>query len=284
MQEKILPDLPVQIPHLGSFDYAIVFWATIVAILVALLGWCLGRKLQKCPGRRQAAAEMLVGWFDALCRDMLGKNRGRKYLPLFGTLFLFVTVSNIIGLFPLHEITFGAFPAKGLEIGGESFVDFNDDGLWQPGEPVADEDGRPDWEKRTRRMGMLIPPVTEPTRSVNGPMGLSLFLAAGMYGAAVLIKGIGGFGKSLFEPMWFMFPLNLVGMVAEIVSVSFRLFGNIFGGAVIIIVVGQLLHEAVMPVSLVLRLFVGLFVGVIQAFVFTMLWMTYHANHIAEEG
>ena len=52
---------------------------------------------------------------------------------------------------------------------------------------------------------------------------------------------------------------------------------------VIVIVMGQLLPEAVMPVSLILRLFVGLFVGIVQAFVFTMLWLTYYSGRIAEE-
>ncbi len=282
MQEKILPALPFEIPHVGFFSYGIVFWSTIATIVVALLGWWLGRKLQGSPGRRQAAAEMLVGWFDQLCRDVLGPNRGRKYLPLFGSLFLFVVACNTVGLLPLHGLTMGLFPEKGLEIGGEPYVDFNDDGAWQPGEPVADERGSPDWKRTGRRMGILIPAAVEPTSNVNVPMGLSLVLGLLMYSAAVLLKGFRGFPGFLFQPYWWMFPLNLVGMVAQIVSVSFRLFGNVFGGAVITIVVGGLLYNVLVPVGL--NLFMGLFVGIIQAFVFTMLWMTYHADLVAEEG
>ena len=56
---------------------------------------------------------------------------------------------------------------------------------------------------------------------------------------------------------------------------SFRLFGNIMGGAVIIIVVGHLLKHFIIPVPL--GLFFGLFVGSVQAFVFTMLTLTYIA-------
>ncbi len=283
MQDRILPDLPIEIPGAGTFEYSVVFWSTIVAILVALLGWWLGRKLRKYPGRRQAIAEALVSAFDGLCKDVLGPARGRKYLPLFGGLFLFVAFCNIIGLVPLHEASMGAFPDKRLEIGGATFVDFDDDGVWRPGEPFVDEEGEMNWAASARRMGVMVPVATEPTRSVNGPMGLSLLLAAGMYLAAIVLHGFRKFGKSLFEPMAFMFPLNLIGMVAEVVSVSFRLFGNIFGGAVIVIVMGQLLYEAVMPGSLILRLFVGLFVGIVQAFVFTMLWLTYYSGRIAEE-
>jgi F-type H+-transporting ATPase subunit a len=56
---------------------------------------------------------------------------------------------------------------------------------------------------------------------------------------------------------------------------SFRLFGNIMGGAIIIIVVGHLLKQLVIPIPL--GLFFGLFVGSVQAFVFTMLTLTYIA-------
>ena len=277
MQEKILPGLPVETP-LGYFSYGVVFWLTVVVGLVAILGWWLGRKLQKCPGRRQAAAEMFVGWFDKLCRDMLGQSRGRKYLPLFGSLFLFVITCNVIGIVPLRVF----LPEKGLEIGGEPYVDFNSDGAWQPGEPPANEDGTPNWKRAGKTCGVLIPPLEEPTRNVNVPMGLSLLLAVMMYGAAVIIKGLRGFPGGLFKPFAWMFPLNLVGAVAQVVSVSFRLFGNIFGGTVITVVVGGLLYGVLAPIGI--SAFLGLFVGIIQAFVFTMLWMTYHAELVAEEG
>ncbi len=285
MQDKILPGLPIETP-LGYFSYAAVFWSTVIVALVAVLGWWLGRKLEKCPGRRQAAAELLVGWFDRLCRDVLGQSRGRKYLPLFGSLFLFVVMCNVIGVVPLRAFTVGLFPEKGLEIGGEAYVDFNNDGAWQPGEPPANEDGTPNWKtggKRGRKTrGILIPPLEEPTKNVNVPMGLSLLLAVMMYGAAVIIKGLRGFPGGLFKPFAWMFPLNVIGAVAQVVSVAFRLFGNIFGGAVITIVVGGLLYGVMLPV--ILNAFLGVFIGVIQAFVFTMLWMTYHAELVAEEG
>jgi F-type H+-transporting ATPase subunit a len=270
MQDKILPGLPLQIPYVGSLDYGIVFWSAMVALLVALLGWWLGRKLRKYPGRRQAAAEMLVGWFDGLCRDVLGPSRGRKYLPLFGSLFLFLVVANTIGIVPLGR----------LEIGGEPYRDFNNDGAWQPGEPAV-AFGEMEWD-RERSGGFVIPAVMEPTRNVNVPMGLSLFLAAGMYLAAIILKGLRGFPGSLFRPFWWMFPLNLIGVVAQVASVSFRLFGNIFGTAVITVIVSGFLYSILVPIPL--NIFLGLGFGLIQAFVFTMLWITYHSELVAEEG
>jgi len=71
----------------------------------------------------------------------------------------------------------------------------------------------------------------------------------------------------------FFFPLNVIGELSKIVSISFRLFGNIIGGSIIIIVVSQLTYNLVVPIGL--DLFFVFFVGVIQAFVFTMLTLTY---------
>ena len=271
MTDEILPSLPVETP-LGYFNYQIVFWTAMSAILVGLLGWWLGRRLTGVPGRRQVTAELLVGFFDTLCRDILGSKRGRKYLAVFGTLFLLLLVCNCVALVP--------FPR--LEIGGEAYIDYDDDGAWEPGEPVAHENGDPDWSRKDREAGVLIPAVREPTANVNVPIGISLFLALGMYAAALILKGLRGVPGFLFEPYWWMFPLNLIGAVASVVSVSFRLFGNIFGTAVITIIVSYYLASIVVPVPL--NLVLGLGFGIIQAFVFTMLWITYHSDLVAEEG
>ena len=68
-------------------------------------------------------------------------------------------------------------------------------------------------------------------------------------------------------------PLNVIGELAKIVSISFRLFGNIMGGAIIILVVSYLTFNILLPPFL--NVFFGLFVGTIQAFVFTMLTVVY---------
>ena len=78
-----------------------------------------------------------------------------------------------------------------------------------------------------------------------------------------------------------MAPLNIVGEIGKSISLPFRLYGNIFGGAVIIIVLSALLRQVVMPMFLMF--FFGFFVGTIQAFVFAMLSLTYVAVAIAED-
>ena len=86
-------------------------------------------------------------------------------------------------------------------------------------------------------------------------------------------KGFKAYIKSYFEPVFFLMPLNVIGELAKIVSISFRLFGNIMGGAIIILVVSYLTFSILLPPFL--NVFFGLFVGTIQAFVFTMLTVVY---------
>ena len=59
-----------------------------------LVAWLGTRNLKEKPGALQTVLELIVGAFDDLCRDTLGK-RGRQYMPLVATLFLFIVVSNI---------------------------------------------------------------------------------------------------------------------------------------------------------------------------------------------
>lgn len=88
-----------------------------------------------------------------------------------------------------------------------------------------------------------------------------------------------------------MLPLNLIGKFATIISMSFRLFGNIFGGATIASIYFRLIYgspawEAIgsfSGINLIIMLFFGLFEGLIQAFVFAMLSLTYLATAIAHD-
>ena len=116
---------------------------------------------------------------------------------------------------------------------------------------------------------------TEPTGDYNTPLALALMACALWTYWGVKEKGFFGYIKSFFEPIFVIAPLNFVDQLSRMLSMSFRLFGNIMGGAVIVIVVGHLLKHAFVLVPL--NLFFGLFVGTVQAFVFTMLTLTYIA-------
>jgi F-type H+-transporting ATPase subunit a len=107
-------------------------------------------------------------------------------------------------------------------------------------------------------------------------LGLMGFVIAHWVG--IRSKGFKAYILEYFQPIFFMMPLNLIGEFAKIVSISFRLFGNIMGGSIIILVVSYLCWNILLPP--LLYAFFGLFVGTIQAFVFTMLTVVYIAVQV----
>jgi F-type H+-transporting ATPase subunit a len=119
----------------------------------------------------------------------------------------------------------------------------------------------------------MVPHLEEPTKDLNTPLSLGLMGFFIAHWAGIRAKGFKAYLKQYFEPIFLMMPLNLIGELAKIVSISFRLFGNIMGGAIIILVVSYLTYSLVLPPFL--NAFFGLFVGAIQAFVFTMLTVVY---------
>jgi len=119
----------------------------------------------------------------------------------------------------------------------------------------------------------IIPGLEEPTKDLNTTLGLGVMGFFIAHGTAIKVKGLKGYIKEYFEPMFFLMPLNVVGEIAKVISISFRLFGNIMGGSIIIIVVSHLIWGLLLPPFL--YGFFGLFVGTVQAFVFTMLTLVY---------
>ncbi len=137
----------------------------------------------------------------------------------------------------------------------------------------------------------LIPWLEEPTKDLNTAFALGCisFFYKDYY--AIKVHGLGSYIKEFFQPFFLTFPLNVVGHFSKIVSISFRLFGNIFGGSVIVhiynnAIAGSIIFETLGIISglnLLTTLFFIVFEGTIQAFVFTMLSLTYLAIAIQPE-
>lgn len=270
--DPLSPPLPLEMGGL-VFKHATVVYTFVAALLVFFGCWYWGRRLVKDkPSRGQVFLEMIVGAFDGLTRDGFGtKTRGRIYLAMLATLFLFIWTSNMMGLVPIPD----------LQIGGESYEDFNHNDIYDFGEPFADVNGN-----GIHDAGFILPSAEEPTSNVSTTLALALlFVLLIGHGSTIRYHGIWGYIKEYFSPGGaiglVMMPLNVIGKVAENISISFRLFGNIFGGSVILSVVCGLIHYLLMPP--LLYAFFGVFVGTVQAFVFTMLAMTYIASGAAEE-
>jgi F-type H+-transporting ATPase subunit a len=129
--------------------------------------------------------------------------------------------------------------------------------------------------------GLLpIPDLVEPTRHLNVTLGLGVMSLSIVHYNAMKKKGFTNYIKGYCEPMFILAPINVVGELAKVVSISFRLFGNIFGGAIIFAVVASLTRFVVVPIGL--NVFFVMFAGTLQAFVFTMLSMTYLALEITD--
>jgi F-type H+-transporting ATPase subunit a len=187
----------------------------IMAVLIAF-GFLASRKTKLIPNPLQSLAEILVDMFDKLVVDTL-ELEDRKYFPFICTLFMFLLLSNIWGVFPK---------------------------------------------------------LTEPTRDLNTTLGLGLLGFAIAHYSGVKAKGVGPYFRDTYlQPIFLWFPLNVISELSKVVSISFRLFGNIRGGSIIIMVVSYLVYSLVLPPFL--NIFFGIFVGAIQAFVFTMLTLVY---------
>ncbi len=119
----------------------------------------------------------------------------------------------------------------------------------------------------------IIPFLSEPTSDINTTLSLGVLGFIVSHYSGIKFKGLKQYLKEYCEPIFFMMPLNLIGELSKVVSISFRLFGNIMGGSIIILVVTYLVYSLVLPPFL--YGFFGLFVGTIQAFVFTMLSLVY---------
>jgi len=197
-----------------NLEVIVMTWIVISFLLI--FGMAAARKSGIIPKPLQVLGELFVEQFYKLTEDALDKEKARIYAPLICALFMFLLLSNWLG---------------------------------------------------------IIPHLEEPTKDLNTPLSLGLMGFVLAHHAAIKSKGFKAYAKEYFQPIFFMMPLNVIGELAKIISISFRLFGNIMGGSIIILVVSYLCYSIILPPFL--SAFFGLFVGTIQAFVFTMLTVVY---------
>jgi F-type H+-transporting ATPase subunit a len=138
----------------------------------------------------------------------------------------------------------------------------------------------------------IIPGLEEPTTDLNTTLSLGIIGFLYIQVMSINTSGFWQYIKSYFSPFFIMFPLNIISKVASIISISFRLFGNIFGGSIIThlyfnaiqsSIIGQILG-LLLGINLIIVFFFGLFEGFLQAFVFTTLTLTYLAMSLQGEG
>ena len=115
-----------------------------------------------------------------------------------------------------------------------------------------------------------------PTANYAVPLGLALMTFFMVIFNGIKAKGILKYLKSFTEPVAPLTPLNIIGELANPVSLSFRLFGNIVGGTILMGLYYALLPTLVkVGIPAFLHFYFDVFAGVLQAFVFTMLSMVF---------
>lgn len=120
-----------------------------------------------------------------------------------------------------------------------------------------------------------------PTADIATTFALALITFFMIQGFAIKSKGFRNYVKSFFEPMPFLFPINLIGELATPISLSFRLFGNMLGGTIIMGLVYSIPTIFVkIGIPAALHVYFDLFAGVLQAMIFVILSMTFVSNSL----
>jgi F-type H+-transporting ATPase subunit a len=138
----------------------------------------------------------------------------------------------------------------------------------------------------------VFPGIEEPTRNLNTTLALGFIAFIYIQYEAIKKNGLYAYIKGYFQPIFLLLPLNIIGKLASVVSMSFRLFGNIFGGSLIThiylsAISSHWLIQTIMlltGINLLVTIFFTLFEGALQAFVFTMLTVTYLGLTLQEDG
>jgi F-type H+-transporting ATPase subunit a len=228
--------------RIGSFPVTnALLLSTVVLVLLTILALALRPRLKMVPGMVQNVFELLVEGALDIMDSILGDRRAsEKYFPLVFTIFLFILCSNWLGLLP----------------GVGSFVVNN-------------------------TVNGTVPLLRSPASDLNFTLALALIAITFVNAASA--ASIGFFNRlSVFfnfkSPVdFFIGILELVSEFGKIISLSFRLFGNVFAGEVLLAIMAFLVPYAV-PLPF---MFLEIFVGFIQAFIFGMLITVFVAMSLA---
>lgn len=120
--------------------------------------------------------------------------------------------------------------------------------------------------------------MASPTNDINTTVALALIVSVYYIGAGIMEKGFGYF-KHYLQPMWFLFPFNLLEDFTRPLSLSLRLFGNILAGELIIVILISML-PLLAPIPMMLF---ELFVAFLQAYIFAVLATNYIAAATSKE-
>lgn len=222
-------------------------WIT-MALLITL-GLLVSFKITPVPGKLQNVGEMVVDTAIGFFTDVMGSRReAEKVFPIVFTFFVFIMLSNWLGLLP-------GIGSIGFE--GTHVVDGHEEAAFIPFFRSTYSD-----------LNMTL------------ALGLISVTAVHVFGIATIgfFKHAGKFITFKDPISFFVGLLELFSEVSKVLSFSFRLFGNIFAGEVLLVVIlGLVPYVAPLPFFML-----EVFVGFVQALVFSMLTLVFMKVAMAE--
>ena len=237
-------------------NYDTIFWSVLVGVLGCFFMWRAARKATAgVPGRFQAFVEIVVEMVEDQSKSIVHGNRA-FIAPLALTVFVWVALMNSLDFLPV-DLFAQLFHYLGLT---EAI----------PYHRVV------------------------PTADLNGSLGMALGVLALMLYYGIKIKGLGGWIHELFSApfgIWmapFNLLLNLVEYAAKTVSLGMRLFGNMYAGELIFLLIA-LLGSTATAFGFIGHVIAGsmwaifhILIVLLQAFIFMMLTLVYIGQ--AHEG
>lgn len=235
-----LPAEPVfHVFSLPITNSLLVTWLIMAGLLIFSL--FATRHLQKIPSGLQNFAEAVIDGLLNLFEGMVGEH-AKLFFPLVATFFIFIIFGNWSGLIP----GFGSI------------------GSWEIVEGHK----------------TLIPFFRRPTADLNTTLALALFSVGAIqyYGLKRLKLAYLRKFLNFRSPInFFVGVLDIISEFAKIISFSFRLFGNMFAGEVLILVISFLI-PLIAPIPF---LFLEVFVGFVQAFIFSVLSLVFLSTAVS---
>jgi F-type H+-transporting ATPase subunit a len=243
--------------HVGGFKVTNSLMNSWLAVfIVAVFSWWLGSKIKTVPGKVQNVVEGVIEQFlDIFDSVTNSRERSMKFFPLVFSFFILILISNWLGLIP----GVGAIGQVVEEHGEKVFIPYLRGGTADLNTTLA-----------LATIGVVLSHVFG-VMAVGGWHYLNKFIN---------IKAFLDIpGKIMKDPTIiivnpikaFVGLVEIIGEVAKVASLSFRLFGNIFAGEVLLASMSALLAWG-LPIPF---MFLEVVVGLIQALIFSMLVLAY---------
>jgi len=298
------------IPVTNSMLMMFIVMAAIILICRAIVG-----KAEVIPGRAQGGFEVIVEFLLDLVEKTAGKRLGRQVFPLVGSLFIYIIIANYSGLLPgvgtigfFHEEqdeetldvqdVEAAVPAPYDVAALTTDTTTTETILAQEGTATADEPGDGEGgivgesddavgggaasatedDDHGGTHEVLVPYFRAPNADLNMTLAMALITFTTVQVLGIRAHGFVGRIKHMADPP-LMFPIEVISELSRIISLSARLFGNVFAGEVLLAVMVALTNAvkiAVIPFAFpVVFLFLEMLFGFIQALVFALLTLIY---------